>query len=131
VYARRLALLPPTIGRRCGGSTVLATAPATAKFRLSKGIPEPWPVAGISPEQDSHLSNPSWPGSSRPSTFPLLLSYLGSEDVDARHPSTPRRRRAFSVLSRRSFSEGGKAGHDGNSIESTQLATRQPSAPHC
>ena len=32
--------------------------------------------------------------------------------MDARHPSTPRLRRAFSVLGRRSFSEVGKAGHD-------------------
>ena len=34
------------------------------------------------------------------------------EDVDARHPSPPRLRRATNSLGRRSFSEGGKAGHD-------------------
>jgi hypothetical protein len=33
-------------------------------------------------------------------------------DVDARHPSTPRLRRATNPLGRRSFSEGGKARHD-------------------
>jgi hypothetical protein len=36
----------------------------------------------------------------------------GAKDVDARHPSPPRLRRATSSLGRRSFSEGGKAGHD-------------------
>jgi hypothetical protein len=43
-----------------------------------------------------------------------VLNWASEKDVDARHPSTPRLRRAFSVLGRRSFSEGGKAGHDDN-----------------
>ena len=57
VYARRFPLLPKRTGRRCGGSTMLATAPAKTEFCLFKGIPEPRPVAGISPEQDAFLSN--------------------------------------------------------------------------
>jgi hypothetical protein len=36
----------------------------------------------------------------------------GAKDVDARLPSPPRLRRATISLGRRSFSEGGKAGHD-------------------
>ena len=36
----------------------------------------------------------------------------GTKDVDARHPSPPRLRRATDSLGRRSFSEDGKAGHD-------------------
>ncbi len=51
VYARRLPLLSATIGRRCGGPAVPATAPAKTKFRLSKGISEPRPVAGSGAEQ--------------------------------------------------------------------------------
>jgi hypothetical protein len=35
-----------------------------------------------------------------------------NKDVDARPPSPPRLRRATNTLGRRSFSEGGKAGHD-------------------
>jgi hypothetical protein len=52
----------------------------------------------------------SWPG-----FVPAIHVFLvySSKDVDARHPSTPRLRRAFAVLGRHSFSEGGKAGHDG------------------
>src|SRR6266446_2399141 len=55
------------------------------------------------------MTTASWPGLSRPSTS---WRPLRKKDVDVRHPSTPRLRRAFSVLGRRSFSEGGKAGHD-------------------
>jgi hypothetical protein len=36
----------------------------------------------------------------------------GTKDVDARHPPPPRLQRATTSLGRRSFSEGGKAGHD-------------------
>src|SRR6266849_1621589 len=60
----------------------------------------------------------SWPGKSAKRVFALdvpaihVFSCVCRQDVDARHPSTPRLRRAFSVLGRRSFSEGGKAGHD-------------------
>ena len=63
VYARRLPLLSTTIGRRCGGPAVPATAPAKTQFRLSKGISEPRPVAGSTAERDSFLSTSSWPGS--------------------------------------------------------------------
>src|SRR6266446_5532086 len=55
------------------------------------------------------MTTASWPGLSRPSTS---WRPLRKKDVDVRHPSTPVLRRAFSVLGRRSFSEGGKAGHD-------------------
>jgi hypothetical protein len=63
VYARRFPLLPPAIGRRRGGPTVPAAAPASTKFCLSKGVPEPRPVAGSTAERDSLLLNSSWPGS--------------------------------------------------------------------
>ena len=65
----------------------------------------------------------SWPGLSRlrgrspfgaakarPSTTDTQR--VRGKDVDARHPSTPRLRRATNSLGRRSFSEDGKAGHD-------------------
>jgi hypothetical protein len=52
LFTRRFPLLPATTGRRHGGSTVLATAPAKTEFCLSKGIPEPRPVAGFTTEQD-------------------------------------------------------------------------------
>jgi len=42
----------------------------------------------------------------------------------ARHPSTPRLRRAFSVPRRRSFGEGGKAGHDGLQHKAHSIACR-------
>jgi hypothetical protein len=42
---------------------MLATEPATTEFRLSKGIPEPRPVAGMTAVQGSFLSDSSWPGS--------------------------------------------------------------------
>jgi hypothetical protein len=57
VYARRFPLLSKAIGRRCVGSTVLATEPAKTKFCLSKGIPEPRPVVGIAAEANvNHLN---------------------------------------------------------------------------
>src|SRR6266481_9485350 len=40
---------------------MLATEPATTQFCLSKGISEPRPVAGMSADQNSFLSNSSWP----------------------------------------------------------------------
>src|SRR6267143_1000583 len=46
VFARRFALLPKTTGRRYGGPAVPAAEPAKTEFRLSKGIPEPRPIAG-------------------------------------------------------------------------------------
>jgi hypothetical protein len=55
LFARRFPLLPKRTGRRCGGSTVLATAPAKTKFCLSKGIPEPRQVIGIGAGQDASL----------------------------------------------------------------------------
>jgi hypothetical protein len=51
VFARRFALLPKTTGRRHGGPAVLAAEPAKAEFCLSKGIPEPRPVAGVAVER--------------------------------------------------------------------------------
>jgi hypothetical protein len=42
----------------------------------------------------------------------VFIAAIQKEDVDARHPSPPRLRRATISLGRRSFSEGGKAGHD-------------------
>src|SRR6266700_224921 len=50
-----------------------------------------------------HSSCPGW---SRPSTSFLAVRVL---DLDARDPATPRLRRGFPVLVRRSFSEGGQA----------------------
>ena len=44
----------------------------------------------------------------------------GSKDVDARHPSPPRLRRATISPGRRSVSEDGKAGHD--ELEATHVA---------
>src|SRR5260221_8164180 len=52
----------------------------------------------------------------------------GCKDVDARHPSTPRLRRAFSVLGRRSFSEGGKAGHDGKRMQIPHVTRCSPAS---
>ena len=46
VLARRFALLPKTTGRRYGGPAVPAAEPAKTEFCLSKGIPEPRPIAG-------------------------------------------------------------------------------------
>ncbi|SHN66646.1 hypothetical protein SAMN05444170_1033 [Bradyrhizobium erythrophlei] len=57
------------------------------------------------------------------------LSPQRSQDVDARHPSPPRLRRATNSLGRRSFSEGGKAGHD--VVERIRLRLRPGSQRPC
>jgi len=53
VSTRRFPLLPTATGRRCFGAPMLATESATTERCLSKGIPEPRPVAGMSAERDS------------------------------------------------------------------------------
>ena len=45
--------MPTATGRRCFGAPMLATESATTERCLSKGIPEPRPVAGMSAERDS------------------------------------------------------------------------------
>jgi diadenosine tetraphosphate (Ap4A) HIT family hydrolase len=58
-----------------------------------------------------------------PAIHVLLLPIQRKIDVDARHPSPPRLRRGFPVSARRSFSGGGKAGHDeGTSMPSDASA---------
>ncbi len=51
LFARRFALLPKTTGRRRGGPAMLAAESAKTEFYLSKGIPEPRPVAGVAVER--------------------------------------------------------------------------------
>jgi len=60
------------------------------------------------------LVPPAGPKPLRRGEGPAIHIFLarGTKDVDARHPSPPKLRRATSSLGRRSFSEDGKAGHD-------------------
>jgi hypothetical protein len=70
----------------------------------------------VRPKDDPAVGDPTECANYFPVMAGLVLAIhvFDSEkkDVDAWLPSTPRLRRATNSLARRSFSEGGKAGHD-------------------
>ncbi len=70
VLARCFALLPKTTGRRWGSPAMPAAEPAKTEFCLSKGIPEPRPVAGFVAEKYviSRHCEPTGRANARPMT---------------------------------------------------------------
>ena len=90
----------------------------TARPRAPTAVEVLSVIASVSNRsRECATSSPSLPGLTRQSiALPKLFCLM-----DARIPSPPRLRRATSSLGRRSFSEGGKSGHDELSRKDTPV----------